>query len=202
MKVFDAGGGDVPAPVRDRVLTLPNVLSLLRVLALPVIVIDLVDGRYLRAFVLLAVFVSTDWLDGYVARRFDQVTRLGTLLDPISDRLLFVAVGIAMVLADLVPLWAIALLLVRDLLVLAAGMFLLVRRRRPPPVSRLGKAATFGLMWALPSFILAAVLGAGPDDPQPLIQAFAWFALIVNLALYYAAAWQYAHVVALEARSA
>lgn len=199
MRLFDVGARAGPERVSDRVLTLPNLISLLRVAALPVIYIDLVSGRHARGFVLLVLFAASDWLDGYVARRFDQVTRLGKLMDPISDRLLFVVVGIAMVVGGLLPLWALLLLVVRDVLVVAAGLALLARGKSPPTVTRVGKAATFGLMWALPAFILAGLLGDGADAPQPVVQALAWFAFAVNTALYYVAAGQYARQVAARA---
>jgi cardiolipin synthase len=192
VRVFDVGAKAGPEVVRDRVFTVANVLSFVRLLALPVVYLDLVSGRWLRAFVLLVVFSLTDWLDGYLARRLDQVTRLGKLLDPISDRLLFVVIGVGFVVADLLPLWAVLLLLVRDVVVIGTGLVLLSRGRRPPDVSRTGKAATFGLMWALPTFLLARVFQAAPGDPQPVLQALAWFTLLTNTFLYYLAAAFYA----------
>lgn len=186
MRVFDIGGGDEPVAPSDRIWTVPNVLSFLRLAVLPVIYVDLVAGRWLRSFVLLAVFSATDWLDGYLARRFDQVTRLGQLLDPISDRLLLVVVGIGFIVAGILPWWVVALLLARDVVVVAVGVRLLAVGRQPPPVSRLGKTATFGLMWALPTFLLARIVGG--DDPQPVLEALAWATLVVNGVLYYAAA--------------
>jgi cardiolipin synthase (CMP-forming) len=185
VRVFDVGAKDGPEVVRDRVFTVANVLSFARLAALPVIYLDLVSGRWLRAFVLLAVFSATDWLDGYLARRLDQVTRLGKLLDPISDRLLFVVVGVGFVVADILPLWAVLVLVVRDVIVLTGGLVLLSRGVRPPDVSKLGKAATFGLMWALPLFLLARVFAGDAGDPQPVLEALAWFTYLANAALYW-----------------
>lgn len=184
MRVFDIGGGDEPSAVHDRIFTVANLLSFARLLALPLIYVDLVGERWLRAFVLLVIFSATDWLDGYLARRLDQVTRLGQLLDPISDRLLFVVIGVGFVVADILPLWAILLIVARDVIVLLAGLLLISRGHRPPAVSRIGKAATFGLMWAFPTFLLARVFGDGVD-PQPVLQAIAWFTLVTNTVLYY-----------------
>jgi hypothetical protein len=93
VRVFDIGKKDGPEIVSDRVLTVPNLLSLARIAALPIIYLDLVAGRLIRALVLLGVFAATDWLDGYLARRFDQVSKLGKVLDPTSDRILFVVVA-------------------------------------------------------------------------------------------------------------
>jgi cardiolipin synthase (CMP-forming) len=191
MRVFDIGAKDEPQEVSQRILTIPNLLSFARLAALPLIYIDLVDGRYVRALVVLSIFALTDWFDGYLARRLDQVSELGKLLDPISDRALFIVVGIGFVVADLLPLWALLVLLARDVAVLVVGGVLLLRGAEPPEVTRLGKTATFGLMFAFPLFLIAAIVGDGPSDPQPLIQALAWFTFIVNTVLYYLSALDY-----------
>ncbi len=200
MRVYDIGAKDEPQEVSDRLLTVPNAISLARLLVLPVIYLDLVDGRLLRAFVLLVVFALTDWLDGYLARRLDQVSRFGTLLDPISDRALFLVVGISFVIADLLPLWALLVLILRDLAVLVVGAVLLLRGVQPPAVTRIGKTATFGLMWAFPTFLLAAIVGEGAGDPQVVLQVLGWLFFSVSAALYYVAAGQYAVQVARSAR--
>ncbi|MEX2549564.1 MAG: CDP-alcohol phosphatidyltransferase family protein [Nitriliruptoraceae bacterium] len=192
MRVFDIGAKDEPSEASDRIVTIPNLLSLARLLILPVIYLDLVGGRLLRAFVLLVVFGATDWLDGYLARRLDQVTRIGTLLDPISDRALFLVVGIAFVVADLLPLWALLVLLVRDVAVMAVGAVLLAGGGQPPAVTRIGKAATFGLMWAFPTLLMAAIVGDGAADPQPVLHVLGWTFYAVNTVLYYVSAGQYA----------
>lgn len=192
MRVFDVGAKEGPEVVSDRVLTIPNLLSLARLLVLPVAYLDLSSGRHVRATVLLLVFGSTDWLDGYLARRFDQVTRLGKVLDPIADRLLFVVVGVGFVVGGLLPWWPVVVLLVRDVLLLGVGALLMARGTQPPPVSRTGKAATFGLGWALWFVLLASVLGEGPRDPQPALHLIGWATLVANLILYWVAAVQYA----------
>jgi len=192
MRVFDIGAKDGQAEPSDRILTIPNLLSLARIAVLPVVYLDLVGGRFVRALVLLLVFASTDWFDGYLARRFDQITKLGALLDPISDRILFVVVGVGFVVSGLLPLWALVVLLVRDIGVLLVGAFLLLRGARPPAVTRIGKVATFGLMLAFPLFLFAAIVGDGASAPQPLLQALAWVTYVVNTALYYVSAGQYA----------
>lgn len=195
MRLFDAGTREGSDVVSERILTAPNVLSLLRLLILPVVYLDLVAGSKTRALVVLGVFAATDWVDGYVARRFGQVSRLGVLLDPISDRALMVVVGVGLIVADLAPWWAVALVLLRDAVVIGAGLFMLSRGRRPPPVTRIGKTATFGLMFAFPLFILAAILGEGAQAPHGGVRAFAWFAFWVNTVLYYVSAAQYARAV-------
>ncbi|MCC5948392.1 MAG: CDP-alcohol phosphatidyltransferase family protein [Nitriliruptoraceae bacterium] len=200
MRIFDIGAREGQT-ASDRILTVPNLLSLARIAILPVVYLDLVAGRLVRAFVLLAIFATTDWLDGYLARRLDQITRLGTLLDPISDRILFVVVGIGFVVSDLLPLWALIVLLVRDAAVLLVGGGLLLRGASPPAVTRIGKAATFGLMWAFPTFLVAAIAGDGASAPQPVVQTIAWGSLIVSTVLYYLSAGQYAREVLSRSRA-
>lgn len=193
MRVFDLGAGDDAQPPSNRVLTIPNLLSLARLALLPLVFADLVSGRLVRALVLLAIIAATDWLDGYLARRLNQVSKLGVLLDPISDRALFVVVGVAFVVAGLLPLWALVLLLARDLAVIVVGGVVVARgRTSPPAVTRTGKAATFGLMVALLVFLLAAVAGQGASSPQPVLHVIAWVLLAVNAVLYYVSAGQYA----------
>ena len=191
MRVFDIGAKDEPQEPDDRIATIPNLLSLARIAVLPWVFYDLTRGHLVRALVLLAVFASTDWLDGYLARRLDQVSRIGVLLDPISDRILFVVVGVGFVLSGLLPWWALVVLLARDAAVLLAGGVLLLRGSSPPAVTRIGKTATFGLMLAFPLFLLAAILGDGTADPQPVWLAIAWVVFAVHTVLYYVSAGQY-----------
>lgn len=198
-RFFDLGGDpEAPQEVSNRILTVPNVLSLARIAILPLVFIDLVGERYLRALIVLALFAATDWLDGYVARRFGQVTRLGQLLDPISDRALFLIVGIAFVVSGLLPLWALLVVLVRDALVMAGGALLLGGGDRPPAVTRIGKSSTFALMFAFPLFIGAAVLGDGPAAPEPVVLVVAWALFVVGAVLHWISAWQYLRAVLRE----
>jgi cardiolipin synthase (CMP-forming) len=202
MRVFDIGQRDEPQEVSDRILTVPNLLSFARLAILPVIYLDLVQGRLVRAFVLLAVFASTDWLDGYIARRFDQLSELGRVLDPISDRVLFVVVGVGFVVGDLLPLWAVLLILLRDVAVGGVGVVMLVRGVEVPAVTRLGKASTFGLMFALPTFLLAAIVGDGPEAPNAVWWWIGWATYAVNIVLYWVSAFGYLRTVRARARGA
>lgn len=186
MPVFSHGSRGGDEVTHDRILTVPNLISLIRVLALPFVYLDIVGGNEGRALIVVALIASTDWVDGYIARRFDQVSRIGKLFDPISDRLLIIVVGIAMVVGGIIPLWALLLLVARDLLVLLGGAVLLARDLPPPPVTDLGKAATFGLMFTLTAFLVAAAL-----DSLQLHRA-AWVGLLSFVLLYYLAAGQYA----------
>ncbi|MGI5218254.1 CDP-alcohol phosphatidyltransferase family protein [Nocardia sp. CA-290969] len=139
------------AVLSDRLLTVPNVLSVLRLIGIPVflwlLLVEHADGW---AFVLLVLSGLTDFLDGKLARLLDQSSRLGALLDPLVDRLYLVTTLAAFVARDLIPWWVAILLIGRDLVL---TLTLQVYRRRaldPPEVIYLGKAATFALMSALP----------------------------------------------------
>ncbi|MEY3072309.1 MAG: hypothetical protein RLZZ353_505 [Actinomycetota bacterium] len=192
MRVFDVGARDDARPPDDRVLTVPNVLSLARLAALPLLWADLTAGRFGRALVVLGLSAATDWFDGYLARRLDQRTRLGALLDPLGDRLLLLVAGVGLVAAGILPWWPVVLLVAREGTVGLAGAVLVARGRTVPETSRLGKAATFGLLWALPLLLAAAWAGEGAAAPQPVLAALGWTALLVNLALSYVTAVGYA----------
>ena len=160
----------------DRVWTVPNVLSFLRCLGVPVFLYwTLVTEQDGRAILLLMAAGISDYLDGKIARKYGQYTRLGALLDPLADRLYILATLLALVARDGLPLWWALALISRDLFL---GLFFFPLRRRgygPPPVHFLGKAATFNLLYAFP-MLLAAL--PGRDDLlatvfRPLGWAFA-----------------------------
>src|SRR5512132_1293618 len=114
----------------DRVLTIPNVISFLRIAMIPVFVVLIVDPDTRRAgLVLFVVVVATDWIDGALARATGQVSDLGKVLDPVADRLAIAAGLIALVVVDAFPLWAALLILVRDAVILIAGAAVLASRR-------------------------------------------------------------------------
>ncbi|WP_369138159.1 CDP-alcohol phosphatidyltransferase family protein [Modestobacter versicolor] len=165
----------------DRVLTLPNLLSVLRLLGVPLFLWLLLgphaDGW---AIVVLAVAGATDWADGKLARALGQSSRLGALLDPAADRLYIVATLVAFVLRDVIPLWVVVLLLVRELVL---GVTLLVLRRAgwpPLQVHYLGKAATFLLLYAFPLLLLAD----GDNPVAAVAQPIAYALTVWGAALY------------------
>ncbi|MDX1657965.1 MAG: CDP-alcohol phosphatidyltransferase family protein [Nitriliruptorales bacterium] len=192
MRVFDMGAGEGPEQVSDRILTVPNLLSLARLGILPIVFFDLAlePLNHDRALILGFVFGATDWLDGYVARRFDQVTRFGKLLDPISDRLFIATVGLGMVIGGVLPVWVIVAILARDAVAVVGGLALLATDRQPPAVTKVGKAATFDLLFSIGFFLLASVLGT-PEDPETITRTVAWGFFVVGIALYYVALGQY-----------
>jgi cardiolipin synthase (CMP-forming) len=168
----------------DRVLTIPNVISFLRIALIPVFVALIVDPDTRRAGLVLFVFVvATDWVDGALARATGQVSDLGKVLDPVADRLAIAAGLIALVVADAFPLWAALLILVRDVTVLIAGLVLLSKRRARIEVRHLGKVATFSLMAAI-ACIAWGSLGY-PLAPAALACGWAFYA--VGIVEYYVA---------------
>jgi len=165
----------------DRVLTIPNALSVLRLAGVPLFLWLLLgpelDGW---AIVVLAVSGFTDWLDGKLARWLDQASRLGALLDPLADRLYVFATLLAFGLRDIVPWWVIAVLVGRDVVLAAC---LPVWRRHgyeAPEVHYLGKAATFNLLYAFPLLLLAQGTSTAADIARPIAYGF----MVWGAALY------------------
>lgn len=193
MRLYDLGG-DGTEQASDRILTVPNLMSFARLLILPFLYIELVNGRLARGLAVGMLFGATDFLDGYVARRFNQVSRLGQLLDPTSDRLFIGTIAVGLVVSGLLPWWPVALVVLRDVLLLVAGLVMVRRGARPPAVTRLGKTATFGLMWAFVPLIAAGIVGT-PTDPEPVLYAFGLALLLVSIVLYYVVSVDYARQV-------
>lgn len=170
-------------PTSDRIFTIPNLLSLLRIALIPLFVVLIVDrDTTFSGLLLFVAVVSTDWLDGAIARATGQVSELGKVLDPVADRLAIAAGLIALVARGAFPLWAALLILVRDLGVLVAGLALISRRIRIE-VRYLGKVATFSLMVA----IGAISWGALGHALSAAFLAVGWVAFVVGIVEYYVA---------------
>jgi cardiolipin synthase len=162
----------------------PNLISLLRLLGIPLFLyLFLVAGNEVAALVVLAVGGTSDWVDGWAARRLGQVSRLGELLDPVADRLYILATLLALTVREVVPWPFAAALLAREAVLGVA--FLVIRRRGhgPPPVHYLGKTATFILLVAFPVLLLAAAVPATAEVAGAIGWGLAWW----GLALYWAA---------------
>jgi len=140
--------------VSSRVLTLPNLLSMLRLVLVPVFLVLLIRGEDSWALLVLVVASVSDYLDGFLARRYDQVTRLGQLLDPAADRLYIFAALLGLASRDLVPWWIVLVVVGRDVFLLGVGVVLANFGFGPLPVHQLGKLATFCLFYALPMIML------------------------------------------------
>jgi len=187
------------ARASHRVATVPNLLSFLRILLIPVFVVLIAHhGTEGAGLLLLGAVVATDWVDGTIARRTGQVSELGKVLDPVADRLALAAALVVLVVRHAFPLWAALLVLVRDGLLLAAGAILMFRLRVRIDVRWIGKAATLALMFGIPLiawgnfglFLHAAARVAG------------WTFYLVGIVLYYAATVPYGLDMATAVRGA
>lgn len=169
-------------PGRDRVLTIPNVLSVIRLILVPVFLYLLLISEQIALAVAILMFSGfSDWADGKIARLVDnQSSRLGELLDPAVDRIYMVVVPVALAAAGVVPWWFVIVLLGRDLVLAATLPLLRSRGLTALPVTYLGKGATFALMSGLPLVLL------GQFDAlwSRVILACGWAFLIWGLALY------------------
>ncbi|WP_061962107.1 CDP-alcohol phosphatidyltransferase family protein [Demequina flava] len=141
--------GTAPAP-SAAIWTLPNVISFIRILLIGVFGALFFAAQDGWAIVVLVAAGFSDFLDGFLARRWNQVTRLGRLLDPAADRLLTIVVVLGLAVRDIIPWWLVIILLVRDVMVGTALLYGKLRRTRSPQVSYVGKAATFCLYIFLP----------------------------------------------------
>lgn len=156
MSTSDTASTPFSAEPSDQVWTIPNALSVLRLLGVPLFLWLLLGPKAdLWAFAVLTVAAITDWADGKLARMLGQTSKLGTLLDPAADRLYIFATLIAFLIRGIVPWWVVAVLILRDII---TGLALLVLRRhryQALQVHYLGKAATFCLLYAFPLLLLA-----------------------------------------------
>ena len=155
-------------PTRSsRVWTVPNLLSMGRLAGVPVF-LWLVLGPEADGWALALLMLSgvTDWLDGYLARRLNQTSQLGQILDPVADRLYILAVVIGLAMRDIIPWWVAVILPLRDLLLWGLVPLLRTRGYSALPVHFLGKAATFNLLYAFPLLLLGDGDGCRRDAGQ------------------------------------
>ncbi|MDT5349956.1 MAG: hypothetical protein QOH91_3243 [Mycobacterium sp.] len=170
-----------PAHAPDRVLTVPNVLSAIRLVLIPVFIyVLLVAHANAWAVAILMFSGASDWADGKIARTLNQSSRLGVLLDPAVDRLYMVTVPITMAIGGIVPWWFVTALLVRDGLLAATLPLLRTRGLTALPVTYVGKAATFALMSGFPLILL----GQWHAVWSRVVGAFGWGFLIWGLYMY------------------
>ncbi len=171
-----------------RVWTVPNFISVLRLGCVPVFCVLLLGmGNRAGAAILLGVLGATDWVDGYIARRFNQVSELGKILDPTADRLMFLAAVVAMMVDGSLHAAFGMTMLVREAVVSLATVVLGAMGARRIDVTWSGKTATFGLMFALPFLLLGdSSVGGGAA-----LRGVGWGLGIPSLALSYYAAVEY-----------
>ena len=179
---------DPSVPHDAGVFTIPNLVTLIRLLCIPVFLILLfvVENR-VAAAILLGALGATDWVDGYLARRFDQVSEVGKIFDPTADRLLFLVAVFAMIIDGSVPVGFAAAVLAREIVVGATVLVLAALGARRIDVTWWGKTGTAGLMVTFPLFLLAVGDVANPG----LWEAAAWIIGIPSLLISYYAALTY-----------
>lgn len=173
--------------VSNRILTVPNVVSFTRVAAIPVfwwLVLRADDVT--AATILFTVVASTDWVDGFLARRLDQVTKLGKALDPVADRLMIASAVIAGLITGIVPAIIGVTLMVREAYMALVALGLVTRQGGTLEVRELGKVATFIVYSSIGWFYIAAI-----PFLEPLTRPLAWIFGIGGLILYWITAVQY-----------
>lgn len=168
-------------PVSTRVWTIPNVLSFFRLALIPPFLALLVTHQYGWAVLVVAVSSLTDFVDGFVARHFNQVSRLGQLLDPAADRLFILITLLGLGWIGVLPWWFVAAIIARDLLLVVLGVVLANHRYGPLPVHRLGKLGTFAILVAMPVLLLATAVPETAWAALPL----GWAAGIWGVFLYW-----------------
>lgn len=175
----DAAAGE------DRILTIPNVISLVRLLCVPVFLWLLFpQENRLAAAALLAVLGATDWVDGYIARHYDQTSNLGKVLDPVADRVLLIVGVVAILIDGSAPVVPSLLSLLREGLVTIAVLVLAAFGAARVDVTWYGKCATFLVMFAFPLFLLG---NADAGAWSTLGEWAGWLCVIPGLVLGYVA---------------
>ncbi|MCH2426007.1 MAG: CDP-alcohol phosphatidyltransferase family protein [Acidimicrobiales bacterium] len=185
----DTGAGSASSRTGwDGVWTLPNLITLTRLGCIPWFLWVLFDaGNRTDAALLLGALGATDWVDGWIARRFDQVSEVGKLLDPTADRLLLVVALVAMVVDGSIPTWFAALVLVREVLIGLVALVLLALGARRIDVTWWGKTGTFALLWAVPCFLA----GESTAFAHEAFAVAAWVFGLPGLVISWVAAWSY-----------
>jgi len=185
---------ETSAPARSgdqdlsRILTWPNAVTVLRLAAIPLYVwLLFTTSHQLAVGLLLGALGATDWVDGFLARRYQQVTTLGKVLDPIADRALVLTAVVTVAVYGAVPWWFAIATLAREVVVSLTVLFLAAMGAARIDVVWLGKAGTFGLMCAYPWFLMAH----GPSTWQLALRDAAWVAGGVGLALAWMATYAY-----------
>jgi cardiolipin synthase len=167
--------------------SIPNLLSLLRLLLVPVFLWLLLSDYLVWALVVLALAGASDWLDGVIARKFNQITELGKVLDPAADRLYIFATLIGLTINGNIPLWLAVVIIARDVMLLLVYPMLASHGYGPLPVHFLGKAGTFALLYALPLLLMADIWPDANFVVLPLAWAFAYW----GIAMYWIAGFIY-----------
>jgi cardiolipin synthase (CMP-forming) len=167
--------------LNGEVINIPNLLSFLRIALVPVFLWLLLQELFLAAIIVLAVAGLTDFLDGFLARKLNQTTKLGKMLDPVADRLYIFATLLALSATGYVPWWLAGLVILRDLLMLFSMPVLASVGYRSLPVHYLGKASTFALLYSFPLLLMGKIF----TEAAFIITPIAWAFALWGVALYW-----------------
>lgn len=193
MRLINAGSSpDRENTELDTFWTVPNLITVVRFLGVPVFVWLIAAGDYASAVVVLVVLGSSDWIDGYVARRFNQVSKVGKWLDPVADRLALIVIAATFVVAELAPLWLVLAIVIPDV-ILILNSLILFRGSPELPVSTVGKIRTAILLIGAPLLLLSHVPGfdQGPLElAANIILAVGCLGHLVAFAGYMAASYR------------
>ncbi|MGJ8722026.1 MAG: CDP-alcohol phosphatidyltransferase family protein [Salinibacterium amurskyense] len=165
--------------ISNRVWTVPNILSFLRLGLVPVFLYLIITAQDALALLVLVFSSLSDYLDGFIARRFNQMTRLGQLLDPAADRLFIFAALIGLAARNVIPWWLFFVIVAREIMLAVLGIISANYGFGPLPVHHLGKVATAALFYALPVLMLGQAFPAIASVTDPVGWAFAlWGAFL------------------------
>jgi cardiolipin synthase len=171
----------------SKVFTLANAVSVIRLMAIPVFLWLVIEDQLLIAFVLLVAAVLTDFVDGMIARRMNEITKLGQFLDPFADRLFIAATVIALAIQDVVPWWFVIAVMLRDALLGVGGLVMARYGAATLPVKWWGKVATFAMLFVLPLFLLGAIFPVVGE----MTNLITWVLAIVTVVLYWVVGFTY-----------
>ena len=166
----------------NRVLTVPNVISFLRICSIPYLAVLIAQHKMWPALIVLAIAALSDCIDGYIARTFNQVSKLGQILDPIADRLLIVCSTLALAFAKIIPWWALALVVLRDAIMAILIVILAQYDYGPLPVNFMGKTGTALLMVTIVLFMIVFAIAT---EPMLILYAAAIACAIWGITLYW-----------------
>ena len=184
-----------PAERGDDVWTLPNVLSMLRLVGVPVFLWAILTGHDGIALATLMLSGITDYLDGKIARRFNLTSKLGATLDPVADRLYIFTTVLGLAYRGIIPWWLVIVLVGRDAILSIALLVIRSEAARGLPVHFVGKAATFNLLYAFPLLLLADGQGQLAEAARIVGWGFAWWGIglyVVSAVIYLLEVWSLA----------
>jgi cardiolipin synthase len=173
--------GAKPGFLNGEVINVPNLLSMLRIALVPVFLWLLLHQSFLAAIAVLAFAGLTDFLDGYLARKLNQITKVGKMLDPVADRLYIFATLLALSATGYVPWWLAGLVILRDVLMLLSLPVLASVGYKSLPVHYLGKASTFALLYSFPLLLMGKIF----TEAAFIITPIAWAFALWGVALYW-----------------